>query len=828
MKTNRKFLKVLQREIYIALIMGILLAGVSPFYATPATAQAGEAPSLLSFTSGGHALGFSPQGMFAATGSHALRVDFVNANNVQPRADATTSADGKSASLGRVAYADLWEGISVEYTATADSIYTATYNLAPGADAKNIRLRYNAPLRVDEAGNLRIAFETGEMTESAPIAWQEIDGQRVAVPVAFRLLDSPIENPKSKIQNPMVSFALGKYDPRHALTIDPSLTWHTFLGGGAADDIGRAIAVDGSGNVYVAGNSDASWGSPVRDHSGGRDGFVAKLDGTSGNLLWNTFLGGGGLDAANGIAVDGNGDVYVVGDSDAAWICSNWINPYCTVNAYSGGTDAFAAQLTASGMLWWNTFIGWSETEYGTAIAIDTVSNPNVIWAAIDSNTHTDFRTDFDALAAKLDLSGNLVISSIRLGSAWNDYVNAIAVDGSGNVYVAGDSDATWGSPVRSHRGGVDAFAGKLDSSANLLWHTFLGGSGTDHGYGIAVDGSGNVYVAGESNAAWTCLDLFNCTVQGYFGVGTDFFAAKLDSSGHLDWNTFSGWSGNDSGKGIAVGGGNLYLTGNHWGYEWGAFASQFSSSGAQMASADLGGSGNDYGNGIAVWGGNAFVAGYSGASWGSPVRPYTPSGYDAFVAKVNFTTSTAFKSVGANDGWALESGENTNAGGTLNAAATTFNLGDDAANKQYRGILSFATGAGLPDNAIITKVTLKLRKSGITGGGNPVNTFQGFIADVKKGTFGTATLQATDFQAAANKSSGPFKPAVVGGWYSLNLTNAKGFINKLSTNSGLTQIRLRFKLDDNNNAVANYLSLFSGNAGAASRPQLIIEYYVP
>ena len=182
----------------------------------------------------------------------------------------------------------------------------------------------------------------------------------------------------------------------------------------------------------------------------------------------------------------------------------------------------------------------------------------------------------------------------------------------------------------------------------------------------------------------------------------------------------------------------------------------------------------------------------------------------------------------GTYDGWALESTETSNIGGTMNSAATTIRLGDDAARKQYRGILSFSTGATLPDNAVITKVMLKIKMQGITGGGNPVAIFQGFMVDIKKGFFGTPALQTADFQTAANKTYGPLIPAFSSGWYSINLTSGKGYINKLSTLSGLTQIRLRFQLDDNNNAIANYLSLFSGNAPAASRPQLIIEYYVP
>ncbi len=111
-----------------------------------------------------------------------------------------------------------------------------------------------------------------------------------------------------------------------------------------------------------------------------------------------------------------------------------------------------------------------------------------------------------------------------------------------------------------------------------------------------------------------------------------------------------------------------------------------------------------------------------------------------------------------------------------------------------------------MPDTAVIAKVTLKIKKQNIAGGGNPV----------------------TIFQAATSKTYGPFKPAAVNNWYSIDLTNGKAYINKLAANGGLTQIRLRFKLDDNNNAIANYLSLFSGNAPTASRPQLIVDYYIP
>jgi hypothetical protein len=190
---------------------------------------------------------------------------------------------------------------------------------------------------------------------------------------------------------------------------------------------------------------------------------------------------------------------------------------------------------------------------------------------------------------------------------------------------------------------------------------------------------------------------------------------------------------------------------------------------------------------------------------------------------------TASLQSIGAQDGYLLESGETTNLGGSMNSTYTTLRLGDDATKKQYRSLLSFATGTPLPDTAIITKVTLRVRKQAVLGGGDPVALFQGFMLDIRNGTFGTSALQVADWHYAAQKAVGPIRPALVGGgWYSFDLTGIRGYINKLATGSGLTQIRLRFKLDDNNNTVANYLSLYSGNAGAAYRPVLVVQYYIP
>jgi ABC-type transport system substrate-binding protein len=199
---------------------------------------------------------------------------------------------------------------------------------------------------------------------------------------------------------------------------------------------------------------------------------------------------------------------------------------------------------------------------------------------------------------------------------------------------------------------------------------------------------------------------------------------------------------------------------------------------------------------------------------------------YDFIFGLMN--KQTAIRSDGLYDGWVLESGETTSKGGALNSAAPSLYLGDNAQRKQFRAVLSFHTKS-LPDSAVITRVVLRLKRQAAAGGGNPAAIFRGFMVDIRKGFFGPAAgLQVSDFQAAAHRSYGPFNPALINGWYTIDLSPAKAYINKLATSAGVTQVRLRFRLDDNNNSVANYLSLYSGNAAAATRPQLILEYYVP
>jgi hypothetical protein len=620
-------------------VLGTVFLGLILTLAT-AHAEVQDWEALRQFTAGGHVLGFGESSLYVASTDHLVKVDLVGARPVAPVVDAEAAAGeggapGMVQPLKRVTYPEPWAGVTLVYEGHSGGLVKSTYRVQPGAKGKpveQIRLAYNRPVRLDARGNLVIGCETGEMVEQAPVAWQEVAGERKPIPVSYLILGEK-----------EIGFRVADYDPALPLVIDPAMTWNTFLGGGGSQH-GFAIAADSSGNVYVAGESSGSWESPVRPYTANNDAFAAKL-GSDGSLIWNTFLGGSGFDRGTGIAVDGSGNIYVAGYSDAAW--------GSPVSEYTAGFDLFAAKLGSDGSLIWNTFLGGSDTDFGTGIAVDGSDNVFVTgssagtWGAPVS-AHAAGGSD--AFAAKLQSDGSLAWNTF-LGGGGYDSGYAITLDGSNNVYVAGASSSSWGTPARAYTAGTDGFVAKLQSDGSLAWNTFLGGGGYDSGYAITLDGSNNIYVAGASSSSWG-------TPARAYTAGTDGFVAKLGGSGSLTWNTFLGSGGQDYAYGIAVDGSdNVHVAGTSeaaWGlpgraFTTGsdAFAARLASDGSLIWNTFLGGEGSDYGSGIALdEGGNVYVTGGSEATWGAPVRVHGAS-KDAFVAQLpempTFATVNSF-----------------------------------------------------------------------------------------------------------------------------------------------------------------------------------------
>jgi len=201
-------------------------------------------------------------------------------------------------------------------------------------------------------------------------------------------------------------------------------------------------------------------------------------------------------------------------------------------------------------------------------------------------------------------------------------------------------------------------------------------------------------------------------------------------------------------------------------------------------------------------------------------------------VNKVIVTTYVAtFTSIGGNDGWIMELKENSETGGYRDPGSATLILGDEYHNRQYRSILQFQT-APLPDNAVVTKVTMMIRTSGFVGT-NPFLTHGNILVDIAYNAFGTTlfgypnkSLQNSDFQAPASRDIvGVIQNNPLDKWYWTSLdASAFPFINL----TGTTQFRLRFQLDDDNDFLDDFIKFFSGDySSAGARPQLVVEYYL-
>lgn len=376
-----------------------------------------------------------------------------------------------------------------------------------------------------------------------------------------------------------------------------SLVYSTFLGGSGYDSPG-AIAVNAGGQAFVTGYTN-SGNFPILNQYQGPQGyndvFVTKL-GPTGALLYSTYLGGPGSDGGWGIAVDGNGQAYVTGETQSG------DNFPTTTNAFQeeagSNYDAFVTKLSAAGnTLVYSTFLGGREIDVGRSIAVDSSGHAYVTGQTASANfpslnTYQGFKGVVDAFVTKLSPLGDALIYSTWLGGGLGDVGFDLAVDNSGHAYVTGWTNSISFPTQNAYQGekwaGYDAFVTKLGPAGNtLVYSTFLGGEGDDWGRAIALDGKGSAYVAGSTNSGDFPKRNYYQTYQGL----SDVFLTKLTPGGNdLVYSTFLGGAKDDYGYGIAVDGlGHAYVTGatlstdfptknpymEYWGYG-DAFVSKF------------------------------------------------------------------------------------------------------------------------------------------------------------------------------------------------------------------------------------------------------------
>ncbi|WP_438038865.1 SBBP repeat-containing protein [Sorangium sp. So ce128] len=293
--------------------------------------------------------------------------------------------------------------------------------------------------------------------------------------------------------------------------------------GTSSDDHAKGVAVDGSGNVYVAGTT----GGGLEGASGGfGDAFVRKLD-SSGATLWTRQLATWRSESANALAVDGQGNVYVVGTS------------------YGGGQntgEAFVTKIDTNGAPAWTQLFGGPDEDEAMAVAVDGSGNAYVGGYTSGGVVPDSDRGQRDAFVRKLDSSGATSWTR-QFGSTENDFVFAARVDGSGNLYVAGSTAGEVGGPSE---GSPDAFVRKFDAGGATTWTHQAGNASYDYGFALAIDGKNDVYLVGSTSSG-----------------EEDVYVRKLDASGAAQWTKEIGTPRSDTALAAAADAdGNLYVAG--------------------------------------------------------------------------------------------------------------------------------------------------------------------------------------------------------------------------------------------------------------------------
>ncbi len=369
-----------------------------------------------------------------------------------------------------------------------------------------------------------------------------------------------------------------------------------YLGGSGVEE-GRGIAVDNSGNAYLAGvvsgysaanegtfprvvGPDLSFNNPG---AGGSDAWVAKLSADGRTLLYCGFVGGLGVDEANGLAVDTLGNAYLIGTTNSTETSFPVVNgPDLTYNG-GGNSNAFVARVNATGTaLDYCGYLGGNGTTSGSGIAADSSQNAYLVGTTNVTQstfpvtvgpdlTYNDSGVFGDVFVARLNATGIGFGYCGYVGGAAADEGRGIAVDSAGNAYLIGSTTSDQNTfPVRvgpdlTISANTDAFVAKVNvGGSELTYCGYVGGTGAERGRAIAVDNTGSAFITGSTQSSgengfpfWLGPDVTLSGVQ-------DAFVSQVDPSGRfLRYAGYIGGNSDEEGRGIAVDSvGNAYVTG--------------------------------------------------------------------------------------------------------------------------------------------------------------------------------------------------------------------------------------------------------------------------
>lgn len=356
------------------------------------------------------------------------------------------------------------------------------------------------------------------------------------------------------------------------------LLWATYYGN-TGDDQGYACVTDASGYVYMGGKTSstagiATTGAAQTSNGGGVDAFLVKFDST-GSRIWATYYGGTGTDqttSAQSVAVDGNNNVYLSGNTASATNIAAGTGFQATIGS-AGATDAFLVKFNAAGTRLWGTYYGGTGAEAGYACAADAAGNVyltgqtgSATGIATTGAYQTTASGGTDTYIAKFDANGGRLWGTYLGHSSGGTTAFGCAVDGSSNIYVTGTTTATTNiattGSFQTTLGGLgDAFIAKFNAAGTTkLWSTYYGGTGTEQARGCSIDASGNIYICGLSGSATV---VGSGGFQSTIGGGNDAFIAAFSNTGSRIWGSYFGGSAAEVAYYcVPDGNGNVYMSG--------------------------------------------------------------------------------------------------------------------------------------------------------------------------------------------------------------------------------------------------------------------------
>lgn len=473
--------------------------------------------------------------------AHGIHLGFVGADpEVEPAgvdalSGSTNYISGDSTvtearGFGAVDYQELYPGIDLRFHERGEGGLEYLFTVAPGADPETIGLSVEgAEPTIDTSGDLILSTPAGELRQSAPVLYQDIDGTRHQVTGEFTLRD-----------NNEVGFAVGDYNPNHPLIIDPVIDYATYVGGTGRDGP-TGVVVDDESAAYVTGYTTSpdfpttpgayqESGTP-----GQQDVYAAKFTSDGSDLEWATYLSGSQEDTGSAVAVDDAGAVYVTGRTQSEDFPTT--TGALQENFQGGATDAFAAKLSPDGGdLEYSTYLGGNDSDAGFGIAVrDGAAHVTGTSSSTDLPTtagalaETHPGGDTNGFTSKLDPDGSALNWSTYLGGSADDTASGVHVDTDGNVYLVGDSRSpdiptTAGAYQENNPSDTcpaddepdrlceSVYTLKLDEAGNQQLGTYFGGEGDesagapsrtgDASQNIDVAADGSVLLVGGTESA--------------------------------------------------------------------------------------------------------------------------------------------------------------------------------------------------------------------------------------------------------------------------------------------------------------------------------------